>query len=73
MRIALRHIGARMTQQLLYLVQAHAVLDQKAGVGMAKIMDTYVIDPHSGTCAGKSVKQPVAQQQQKLLRKMMLM
>ena len=53
MRIALRHIGARMTQQLLYLVQAHAVLDQKAGVGMAKIMDTYVIDPHSGTCAGK--------------------
>ena len=53
MRIALRHIGAGMTQQLLYLVQAHAVLDQKAGGGMAKIMDTYVIDPHSGTCAGK--------------------
>ena len=39
MRIALRHIGAGMTQQLLYLVQAHTVLDQKADVGMAKIMD----------------------------------
>ena len=53
MRIALRHIGAGMTQQLLYLVQAHSVLDQKACVSMAKIIDTYVIDPHSGKCAGK--------------------